>query len=81
MGKGARTTHYADMVIGRIPQFRGIPYGRMEDISNLDDLVEVGTMRNLNRGNDIGTPEQLPSASSWIPANMGDEGSGRMGSR
>lgn len=81
MGKGARTTHYADMVIGSTPQFRGIPYGRMGDISNLENLVDVGTMRDLNREDDIGTLEQLPSASSWILANMGDEGSGRMGSR
>ncbi|EDR07732.1 uncharacterized protein LACBIDRAFT_327680 [Laccaria bicolor S238N-H82] len=35
------------------------------------DHVDVGTVRNLNLEDDIKTPEQLPSTSSWILANMG----------
>ena len=45
------------------------------------DHVNVGTVRNLNREDDIKKLEQLPFTSSWILANMGDEGTGRMGSR
>ena len=45
------------------------------------DHVNGGTVRNLNREDVIGMPEQLPSTPSCILANMGDERTGRMDSR
>ena len=42
------------------------------------DHVNVGTVRNLNREYDIGMPKRLPSTSSWIVANLGDERAGCM---
>ena len=34
------------------------------------DHVNVGTVRNLNREDVLGMPEQLPCTSCWILANM-----------